>query len=252
MISRKFVSMLALAMLIAATGQAQTVDQIIAKNFEAKGGLDKLRAVESMKLTGSMTMGPMEAPFTLLSKRPSMLRIDFTIQGMTGTQGFDGTTAWSLMPFMGKTDPEIMPEAMAKDFRQQADFDGPLVDWKDKGHQVELVGEEELEGTPVYKLKLTLKEGDETMLYLDKDSYLEIKSTSKRTVNDQELQFETSLGDYKEVGGILVPHSIESGAAGTPMRQVISIESVELNPSIDGASFSMPELTRDKPAAEAD
>ncbi len=239
---RRTLLTIAAAMMMAVMVQAQTVDEIIAKNLEAKGGLENIKAVKSMKLTGKMSMGQMEAPFVVTMKRPSMFRVDFTIQGMTGTQAYDGETAWSLMPFMGKTDPEKMNEEQTEDFKQQADFDGPLMNWKEKGNKVELAGEDEVEGTPVYKLKVTLPNGDETFLYLDKDSYLEIQSTAKREMQGQEMEFVTTMGDYKEVEGLVMPMSIASGAKGSPQQNVMSIENVEVNPQIEDSSFHMPEV----------
>jgi hypothetical protein len=169
---------LALALLCAVSMSAAelTVDEILAKNAEAKGGLDKLRALSSVKFTGKMTVGPgMEAPITLTKKRPEMMRMDFTIQGLTGTQAYDGSTGWMVMPFMGKKDPEAMSADAAKEVKDMADFDGPFIDYAKKGYKVELVGKADVEGTPAYKLKVN-REGQDTVVYIDADSFLEIES----------------------------------------------------------------------------
>src|SRR5512143_2868401 len=105
---RKTMTLLALGLLLAPVAQAQTVDDILTKYYDACGGLDKLKKLNSMRVTGTITMGQgMEAPFTIERKRPGMRRMEFTLQGMTGIQAFDGTRTWSVMPFMGKKDPEI-------------------------------------------------------------------------------------------------------------------------------------------------
>ncbi len=137
---RRFLAGLALAALAAAPASAQTVDEILAKNAAARGGLDKIKAVQTMRLTGTMTVGPgMEAPFVMEQKRPNLMRMEFTLQGMTGIQAFDGKVGWQLMPFSGRKDPEPMAEDALKQAQEQADFDGPLIDAKAKGNTVELV-----------------------------------------------------------------------------------------------------------------
>ena len=245
----KFVLSLCAVALLAASASAQTADELIEKNLKARGGADKLKALQSMKITAKMKMGPMEAPITITRERPENFRVEFTVQGMTGIQAYDGTTGWSVMPFMGKKDPEAMSADALKDFKDEADFDGPLVDYKTKGNKVEVVGKEDVQGTPAYKLHVTTKDGNESNVYLDADSYLEIKTDTKRKIQGQEIEAETTIGDYKEVGGILFPMSIENHAKGREGAQTIVIEKIELNPaSVDVASFHMPEVK--KPAAE--
>jgi outer membrane lipoprotein-sorting protein len=245
----KFVFALCAAALLAASASAQTADELVAKNIKARGGMEKMKAIQSMKITAKMKMGPMEAPVTISKKRPENFRVEFTVQGMTGIQAYDGTTGWAVMPFMGKKDPEAMSADTLKDFKDDADFDGPMVDYKAKGNKVEYVGKEDVQGTPAYKLHVTTKDGNETNVYLDADSYLEIKTDSKRKIQGQEIESETTLGDYKDAGGVLFPMSIESHAKGREGAQSIVIEKIEINPpSIDAALFHMPEVK--KPAEE--
>lgn len=233
---------LAAALLLSLSAFADlTVDEILAKNFEAKGGVEKLKALKSVRMSGKMAMGGgMEAPFSMTKKRPEMMRLDFTIQGMTGSQAYDGSTGWMLMPFLGKKDAEPMSGDMLKEIKEQADFDGPTWDYKTKGHKVELVGKADIEGTPAYKIKLTTKEGNETLLYLDAENFLEIKAEAKRKVQGQEVEGETSFGNYQEVDGLLFPFSIEMKAKGAPAGQTITIDKVELNPTVADDQFKMP------------
>jgi outer membrane lipoprotein-sorting protein len=248
--SRKLIlSLCAATALLAVSAFAQTADELIEKNVKARGGMNKLKDVQSMKIAGKMKMGPMEAPIIITKKRPDSFRVEFTIQGMTGIQAYDGATGWMVMPFMGKKDPEQLSADMLKEVKEEADFDGPMIDYKTKGNKVELVGKEDVQGTPAYKLHITTKDGSESNVYLDADSFLEIKSDSKRKVQGQEMETETTLGDYKEVGGLLFPMSIESHAKGREGAQSITIEKIELNPAaVDAAIFKMPEVK--KPAAE--
>ncbi len=119
----------------------ETVDEIIAKNIEARGGRAALDAAEAFRMTGKMTMGPdMEAPLTVEKKRPMKMRFEFQLQEMTGIQAYDGARGWTVMPFIGKPDPELMTGADLEGAAETADFDGPLIDYAKKGHTVELMG----------------------------------------------------------------------------------------------------------------
>ncbi|MBI4410292.1 MAG: hypothetical protein HY561_11330 [Gemmatimonadetes bacterium] len=223
------------------TAQEPTLEQVLEKHYQALGGLDQWLATSTAKFTGTFSLGPsMEAGFTMVVSRPRKMRLEFTVQGMTGIQAYDGQTAWMLMPFMGKTAPEPMPEDQAKEIREQGDLDGPLMGWKEDGNQLELVGKEDVEGTPAYKLKVTLPSGDVQYHYLEAEHFLTIKSEGKRMLQGREVEFETILGDYKQVGALLFPHFIENRLKGSPMQQVLTITAVELNVPVDDALFKMP------------
>ncbi len=245
---RRMVLAALMVMALAATASAQTADEQIEKNIMAKGGREKMAALNTMRSTGKMAMGQgLEAPFVMSQKRPKSQRMEFTFQGLTGVQAFDGKDGWMVMPFMGKKDPEAMTAEDTKEMDEQSDFEGPLLNYKEKGHKVELVGKEQLEGTDVYKLKLTLKGGDLRYIYLDSEYFLEIKTEGKRTVRGAEMEFETTIGDYKDVEGYMIPHAIEQGAKGSPQKQKITLEKVEINPTLADTLFAMPPGT--KPAS---
>lgn len=242
---RKFLLFVVALAAFALSASAQTVDEIIAKHVQARGGLDKLKAVRSVRITGKMTLGGgLEAPVIFEQKRPGSLRFEITLQGLTAVQAYDGSTAWGINPFQGKKDPETLGDDDRKDLEEQSDLDGPVVDYKAKGNRVELIGKEPVEGTPAYKLKVTLKNGDVRYIYLDADSFLEIKAESKRTIRGTVRETESILGDYKEVGGLMFPFSIEAGAKGSPQKQKITIEKIELNPTIEDARFKLPETKK--------
>ncbi len=232
--------------LAASLAGAATLQEVLEQAIEARGGLEKLRSVKSYRMKGKMSAGggQFEAPFQIEWKRPNKIRIEFTFQGMTGVQAFDGETAWAVLPFMGDSTPQRLPEEQAEQLREQADFEGPYVDGEAKGYKVEYLGEDEVEGTPVHKLKVTNKRGEVQYHYLDAEYFLPIKITGKRKVRGQEIEGETVLGDYKPVEGILFPFSIENRAAGGPVGggQVVTIESIELNVEVPDERFTMPEV----------
>jgi len=223
-----------------AMAQEMTLEQVLDGYYEAVGGLDAWKNLQSVKATGTMSMPAqgVEAPFTMTAKRPAKIRIEFTFQGMTGVQAYDGETAWMVMPFMtGKTDPEQMPDEMAQELKEDADIDGPLIGYAEEGHQLELVGIEETEGTQAYKIKVTRKNGDVQYYFLDTEYFIPIKLEGTRTQMGQEVQFETILSDYKEVGGLLMPHSMQNQPGGP----IITLEQVEVNVPVEDSEFTMPE-----------
>jgi len=237
-------------LLIAAGAAAQTVDEIIAKNIETRGGLEALKAVQSVRITAKMTAMGNEVPVRVEWKRPSKLRSEFEMQGMKGVMAYDGEKGWMIMPFTGDPNPQPMPEDQLKMAKEQGDMiEGVLVDYKEKGHTIELLGTEDVEGTEAYKLKITRADGDIVYDYLDTEHCLEFKQESKRMVMGTETNFVTTIGDYKEVGDIVLAHSFESMSPDTGFGQSITLEQVEVNPEIDDSRFVMPE-PETAPAAE--
>jgi len=238
---RKILAGLALAALVAIPASAQSVDDILAKNFKAKGGLEKIKAVKSTRTSGTMTIGPgIDVPFVMEQKRPNSMRMEVTFQGMTIVQAYDGKTGWQLNPLQGRKEPEPLPEDALKQVDLQADMDGPLVDYKAKGSTLELVGKEKVDGSDAYKLKLTLKSGDTLNIYLDADSYLEVRIDGKMKVRGTDIESETTVGDYKEVGGMMIAHAMESAQKGSPQKQKMTIQKIELNAPVEDARFKMP------------
>ncbi len=148
------------------------------------------------------------------------------------------------MPFGGKTAPEPMSADEIKQVKEQADIDGPLVDYKEKGTTVELVGKESVEGADAYNLKLTNKDGDVRNMYIDAEHFLPIKEVMRRSVQGNDMEMEISVGDYKDVGGLKFPHSMDTKVKGMPQGQSMLITKIELNPTIEASRFKMPEAKK--------
>lgn len=240
--------MLELTLLLLLAGQAvemaglPTLDELLARNLASRGGAERLQGVKTMRLSGQMTVGPgREAPVTIEMKRPNKLRLEFRFQGNTGVQAFDGETAWQRLPFRGDDEAELLPERETGAVRQQSDFDGPLVGWKQKGLELKVVAQELLNDTPHWKLHIGFPDGSSKDVWLDGESCLERKSESRRRVAGQTLVFESLVSDYREVDGLRLPHAFENGPKGAPERQRLSITKVELNPELDDARFVMPQ-----------
>lgn len=233
---------------LARAGEPKTADEVIAKYVEAIGGRANIDAIKTRRMTGKMIIGGgmMEAPFTVEHKRPNRFRMDFTFQGMTGTQAYDGTEGWSIVPFAGKTDPEKMSEDEVKQIEDRVDVDGPLIDYKKKGHKVEFLGKDEIEGTETYKLKVTKKNGTVEYYFLEAEHFIPIKVKGKVKVRGTEMDYETTLGDYKEVGGVLMPHSIEQEAGGMGGNSMV-FDKIEVNIDLPDSRFAMPEVKKEEP-----
>jgi hypothetical protein len=232
----------AAALVAASPAPTPTVDELVARNVAARGGRERLRAVETLRMTGRLSPGApaVEAPIRLELKRPDRIRMEITFQGMTAVQAYDGKAGWQIAPFRGQSAPVPMSPEETEQALEQADIDGPLVDYKEKGHSLELVGRDKVGEAEAWRLKLTLKNGTVRDVYLDAGSFLEIQTVSKRTIRGMALEAESRLEDYREVGGILFPHLIRSGAKGRPERQSLIVEKIEVNPVLEDAHFRMP------------
>lgn len=227
---------------------AQTADEIIAKYITTVGGMDKIQAVNTLRRTGKFVAGGgFEARVVQENKRPNKVREEFLFQGMVGVNAYDGKTGWKIEPWQGKKDPEALGEDEMKEIVEDADFDQPLVNYRQKGNKVEFLGTEQIEGTDVFKLKVTLASGDVRYYYIDTDYYVPIKIEMKRTIRGAEQEFETSLGDYKAVAGWYLPYSIETGRKGSEDKQKITMERIDANVPIDDGRFAKPDAGRTKP-----
>jgi hypothetical protein len=232
------------ALMLAATlpaAAAPTADEIIASYVKTIGGMEKLDAIKTLKKSGRYTSpGGTEYRVVEENKRPEMVRQEFQLQGMTEVTAWDGQAGWKIEPWQGKKDVEPLGEEEKKQIVEDADFDGPLVGYKEKGNKVELVGREPVEGTDAYKLKVTLKSGDIQYFFMDTEYFVPIKIEKIRIVRGAPRESVTALGDYKEVAGVYVPHSYEFGPKGSASRSRIVYDKVEANVPLDDGLFRPP------------
>ena len=232
-------ALVAFSLLAAAPATAEmTLDEILSNYYEALGGKDAWAKVENVRQTGSMSMMGMEAPFTVVLAEPNKTKVEFEIQGMKGIQSFDGDSGWQLMPFMGSTEPEEMPDEMVKMMSASAGVAGPLFDYEAKGNKVELVGTADVEGTAAYQLHITLPNGFEMDWFLDAEYFVPIQSKMTMEVQGQTFETTTTLSDYKEIGGVMMAHSTTQS---TPMgAQTMTVTKTEVNVDLGDDFFAMP------------
>jgi hypothetical protein len=210
------------ASFVAQAAPTQSVDDLVAKNIQARGGIAALHAMRSLTYRGKLLVndGQIELGLVQTVARPSSIRVEVSIQGLTQIQAYNGTIGWQINPFQGRKDPERMSADDIKSLVETAaDFDGALVDWQKKGNKLEYLGTEDIDGTQAYKIKLTRRSGDTEYVYLDPDHYLEIRLLSQRIEHGVTVETETDLSDYEKVQGVFVPFSVESGLKGSSDRQ---------------------------------
>jgi hypothetical protein len=238
---RKLLLAVAFVAASAAPASAQSADEIVDKFIKTVGGMEKIQAVKSLRRVGKFSGGGgFEAALVEENKRPNLVRQEFVIQGMTGVTAYDGKSGWKIEPWNGKKDAEALSEEELKGIIEDSDLDGPLVNYRAKGVKVEYVGTDEVEGTDAYKLKVTLANGDVRFYYMDTEYYVPIKIDTKRMVRGAEREYETVLGDYKEVGGWYLPFSIESGVKGSPFRSKVTYEKIDANVALEDTRFARP------------
>lgn len=234
-------AVLGLLVLSAAAAHAQSVDEIVAKNIEAKGGAEKWKSVSSVKMTGTITMQGNNLPLLVYAKRPNLTRQEITLPpDRKLVQAFDGTTGWIVNPMMGADTPQPLPGPISEMMRNTSDFDGPLVNYKEKGNTVELVGKETLGDKDVYHLKITLKGGTVQHYYLDAATGIELKKAEEVDMGTgQKQRLETEMADYQRVEGVMVPKTVRQLMNGKPVVEM-SIDKVEFNTVTDDTMFKMP------------
>jgi len=220
--------------------QAQTVDEIIKNNLEAKGGVEKIEAIKSTKMTGKMTMQNFEMPFTMWFKKPNMVRMEMVFQGAKMTFAFNGKTVWQISPFTGSSEPQEVTGEQADQVKDTGDLmNEPFIEYQKKGHKIELIGKEDMEGTEIYKLKLTRKNGEIIYYYIDTESFIELKtSTTKKKKDGTEFIVETVFGDYKPVADVMMPHSLSMVV--NQQKMGLFIETIEPNVELEENFFAMP------------
>lgn len=223
---------------------AQTLDEIVAKNIEARGGAQKLNAVQTRRMTGRVALpNGLEFKYVQTNKRPNKVREDYTVQGLVIQQSYDGSNAWQIDPTQGKRTPEALGEEDTRGLMEDAQFDGPLIGYKERGAEAQLLGKEDVDGSPAYKIVIREKNGDSRTVYLDEDAMLEIKMDVKRVIRGADREYEVSIGDYKNDSGVMMPYSIEQKPKGAPQGQKVTFDRIESNPPVDDSFFAEPNVT---------
>ena len=221
---------------------SQTADELVNKNIEARGGLDKIKAVKTLRITGrAERSGRPPVAVMIERERPNEMRQDTIRAGMTMVQAYDGKQGWMINPFQGRKDPQLMGEDDLRDLQLEADIDGPLVDYQAKGNTVEYMGHDTVDGDDALRLKVTLKNGDVLYYLLDPDTYLEIRREAQEFIRGSVKERVTEYGSYKAVNGVMYPFSLAVWPKTDPTLPVtVTIDKVEVNVPLEASQFAVP------------
>jgi outer membrane lipoprotein-sorting protein len=217
--------------------QAQSVDEILAKHFETVGQ-SNLSNVQTMQTEGKIVVQGLEIPFTQKYKREGKFHMESSFQGMKMIQAFNGESGWQVNPLMGVSEPQDLSGMELKSALENADIDGPLYNYAAKGNRVELLGNDTFEGADVHKLKLTKSDGTEAIYFIDAENYVVLKTEVTMVVEGNSITSSATMGNYKEVDGILMAHSITTSAMGQNMSLIL--EKIQFGVEVDEAIFAKP------------
>lgn len=232
--------------------RTQTAEELVSKNIQARGGIDKIKAIKTRRLAGKFSGGGgFTAAVGQVSARPNLVRQTFSLQGMTAVQAYDGSAGWQIQPFQGHKDPELMGEDDLRDLLLDADFDGPLVDSAEKGNTIEYLGHDVVDGDDALRLKVTLKNGDIIYDYLDPDTYLEIRKEIQQFIRGSVRDRLVDFGSYKPVAGVMFPFSVATGSKSNPGAQNFTVQKMEANLPVDNADFALPASLKPAPKPDA-
>ncbi|MEM7351448.1 MAG: hypothetical protein AAF657_11620 [Acidobacteriota bacterium] len=228
-----------------AVGETMPVGDILARHTEALGGAE-LEKVQTLKVTGTFNFNGIDSAYTIYRQRPDLYRLETTTSRGTFVSGYDGADVWSQGPDRSGA---VQVRLIEGDDRQRfvddnADFDSPLIHAAKKGHKVELVGAVDLDGTPVYHLKLTLASGSEQQWYLSRDDYLPVRKVITAMHRSGPYDRVWYLMEHQKAGGITLPHYLER--EDRQHVRAYTVDQVEVGAAIDESLFEMP----DPPEAE--
>jgi hypothetical protein len=225
---------------------ALTAAQIIDKHVEARGGLEAWRKIDTMVWVGHAEGAKAPAPglpFVLEQKRPNKTRFEIIANDLLSARVFDGARGWKMRPKQNGKPPDVQPYSAEEiSFAKDAQvIDGPLIDAVAKGVAIKLDDVDEVEGRRAYRLYVTLPSGAHRHVWIDAENFLEIKSEREvRSPIGQPLTVSVFYRDYRNVEGLQIPMTIESGAAGGAPMEKLVIEKIALNPTLDERTFTKP------------
>jgi hypothetical protein len=222
--------------------RAQTADELVTKNLAARGGANKLRAVRTMVMTGTISFGEQSSPISVKVRRPNQIREEFKVEGAEITRAFDGTAGWQSRKSGEESKVEALSGGEGNNIREEAEnaIEGPLLDYSKKGSKLEALGRDTVGGKPVYKLRVTTHMGTSITQFLDATTFLEVHEEIERTVNGKLVMIVEDVGDYRDVAGIKFAHQFISGTTENPRASVLQIDKMELDIPVEASVFIMP------------
>lgn len=214
---------------------AQSIEEIV-KKYSAANKLDKVGALKTIKLTGKMSMMGMDIPMEMWMKNPDKVKSVININGQEMIQAFDGVKGYTINPMAGSTEPVEMSAQDLKSMQRNNMFQNYLQNYLKNG-QLVLAGEEVVNGSPAHKLNAKLDEGTVLNLFIDKSSYLLVKTSATINAEGQSMVMDSYPSDYKEVNGFLVPMKTTTSAMGQEFVQTFT--KVEVDVPMEDSIFTL-------------
>jgi hypothetical protein len=262
---------------VAAAAPKLTAEQIVAKYTAARGGMTAWHAVQTMSWSGKMDAGTgdstskstqfaqeamapktrrqiasrapdkvetqkqVQLPFVVDMKRPTLSRVEIVFAGKTAVQVYDGKNGWKLRPYLNRNDVEPFTDEELKASVGGWEIDGPLLGAAAKGTKVELEGVEPVEGKEAYRLKLTPSTGNAQHIWIDAQSFLDVKvEGSPRRMDGKMRTVWIYQRDFRPEQGVMVPHVLETAVDGYRDTHKMVIEKVAVNPALSDNLFAKP------------
>jgi outer membrane lipoprotein-sorting protein len=234
---------------------AQTVDEIISKYVEARGGFAKIKSIVSERVAGTIVFAPgVEGPFVVERARPLKMHMEITVGGLTMIRTCDGkSSGWIYNPMSNNPGVEPMTAEDLRNILEEADFEGPFINYQAKGNKLEYAGKTTVEGKPAYKIKLTDKNGEVSYFSFDSSTYLILRFQGTRKMGDKVVPTESFFRDFREVDDLQYAFLVESVTPETGDTQRIFMDKIEINVTIKESHFEKPALpaAADPPPAPA-
>ena len=238
LIMKKLFLLFSVAFLSVSFLSAQTVDEILAKYFKASG-TEILAKKKTIVMKGNMSQMDIKLPMVIKVKHPNKFRIEMEMQGQKMVTAFDGEHGWMIAPWISQN-PQDLAGKQLEQTKEQADMEGELYRYKEKGHKATYMGKEEMEGIEVYKIKLDKKNGNVQYYYIDTDVNLPVKVSTVSKQGGNEVKVNSYMSNYKTIDGVTIPMSIENKVEGTGQTQQVEIESILFDQNLPDSIFLKP------------
>lgn len=238
MFTRSITLAITLFALLATNTSAITIEEVVANNLTARGGITNIRNFGSAKATGTMSTPGGDMAFTRMMKGSKMFRMELTVQGMNITQAFDGSVAWGITPMSGNKPQKSSPEE-SKEILKEADWEGEFIDTETKGYQLQLAGSEDLDGSTVYKVKITSRDGDVEYVYIDAITWLAVRKDQSSNMGGTPVEVQIYFSDYREFKGVQVPMITEVKYQGQT-AMTMTIANIDTTTNLPDSLFNFP------------
>ena len=216
------------------------LDEVLAKYYQAIGGLEKWRGLNTMVMEGTMKSQDSSMQIIAYHERPSKCRVEFKLKDAVMAQVYGGYFAWQINPLSGNPDPTPMSRGRTNYLKDTCDIESSLIDYKKKGHRVKLLGEEKVSGKNAYKVSVRYRSGNLETYYIDAKTFLLIKTIGLFDMDGNEVRTTANFSKYKDTDGYVVPYHLEIEIHGTDSIEILDIKKFEFNPKIDTTMFDFP------------